>query len=129
MTNLKNNSTFGGRIRSLRELRGLSQKDFGELFETKTSTVSMWERDERRPDSHELLLKISKEFNVTLEWLLSGEESTFTPPITDLRTIKGSDARPAAAEYYPLIDRVTAGDYDANVVPEHIVEYYTTIAS
>jgi len=124
MKNNANISTFGGRIKSLREMSGLSQEEFGKKIDTKLSAISMWERDQRKPDSHELLYRIAKEFNVTLDWLLTGEESTFKPPITDLKTLKGSDARPSNAQFYPLIDRVTAGDYSANVVSEHIVEYF-----
>jgi len=124
MKKVKNNSTFGGRVRSLREMRGLSQEEFGNIIDQKISTISMWERDQRKPDSHELLQKISKEFNVTLDWLITGEESTFTPPITDLHTLRGSEARPSTAQFYPLVDRVTAGDFSANVASDNIVDYF-----
>ncbi len=64
--------TIGLRLRHLRRQHGLSQKEFGDRIGELASTVSKLENGERRFFA-ETLEAIRKEFDVNLEWLVSGE--------------------------------------------------------
>gem|GEM_PF-3928213 len=102
---------------------GVNQEEFASITGISRSSIGNYETNVSKPKYPDLI-KIAKIGNVTLDWLLTGEESSFTPPVTDLKTLKGSDAKPAHAVLYPLIDKVTAGDFSANAHQENIVEYY-----
>jgi transcriptional regulator with XRE-family HTH domain len=60
--------------RRVRELRGfdMTQQDFAELIGVSQAYVSDIERG-RFEAGAEILLRISREFGKTLEWLLTGE--------------------------------------------------------
>ncbi|MGE7979478.1 helix-turn-helix domain-containing protein [Psychrobacillus sp. NPDC093200] len=60
---------FGKTLRFLRNKRNISQKDFGKIFGVAESTISMYERNERKPD-FELLTKFADYFEVTTDYLL-----------------------------------------------------------
>lgn len=62
-------STFGERLRDLREEKGISQKDLAEFLSLANSTVSQYEADKRDPDSS-TLKKLADYFAVTLDYLL-----------------------------------------------------------
>lgn len=111
------------RVKSIRENLGLNQEEFANILGISRSIVANIETNVSKPKYPDLV-RIAKIGNVTLDWLITGDPDDFTPPITDLKTLKGSEARPASAQIYPLIDKVTAGDFSANVYPENIVEYY-----
>ncbi len=115
---------LGSRIKAIRDKLGISQAQFAEKIGVNSGAViGNWEKGLNEPKI-EQIIKISELGKVTMDWLTKGVESTFTPPVTDLSEIKGSDARPAKAEFYPLIDKVTAGDFATNAYPDNIVEYY-----
>lgn len=61
------------RIRSLRELLGLSQSSFGAKVGVKQNTVSSWEAGKITPNDS-AILNICQTFGVREEWLLTGEE-------------------------------------------------------
>lgn len=111
------------RIKSMRETLGLNQEEFAQKVGVSRSIIANIETGVSKPKYPDLV-KIATVGRVTLDWLITGEEASFTPPMTDLRAIKGSEAKPAAAEFYPLIDKVTAGDFAANAYADNIVEYY-----
>ena len=60
---------FGKRLKSLRNKRKISQKDFGKIFGVAESTIGMYERNERKPD-FVLLTKFADYFEVTTDFLL-----------------------------------------------------------
>ncbi|WP_242691049.1 helix-turn-helix domain-containing protein [Cytobacillus praedii] len=60
-------SSLGNRIKSLRKTKKLTQKEFGDIFKLGESTISMYERDERKPD-YEILQKIADYFEVTTDF-------------------------------------------------------------
>ena len=57
------------RIRQLRVERGLSQVDLAEILGVSKQSISNWENDNIQP-SIEMLLKISKTFSVSTDYLL-----------------------------------------------------------
>lgn len=71
---MKNNKqTIGQRIKELRELKGLTQAQLGELIFVSDKTISKWEKDKSEPDSNSLVL-LAEKLNVTLDYLLTGKE-------------------------------------------------------
>ena len=64
---------IGKQIKSLRVQLGLKQKDLAQKLGVSTGAVGLWELDKRVPDST-MLLKLSKEFNVTVDYLLTGKQ-------------------------------------------------------
>lgn len=70
------------RIKQLRTERGLSQVDLAEKLGVSKQSVSNWENDNIQP-SIEMLLKISRIFSVTTDYLL-GEDSRQFLEVTGL---------------------------------------------
>lgn len=90
-TNKDKNKLIGERIRSLREEAGLTQSQLGELLENKFSAtaISLYESGEREV-SIATLEEMAQKFEVSIDYLVSGEEVTRIPSLrTALRTEKG----------------------------------------
>ena len=66
-------SSLGSRIACLRNKTGMSQEEFAKVLKIAKSTLGMYETDKREP-SHEMSSKIADQFDVTLDWLLTGKE-------------------------------------------------------
>ena len=62
---------LGARIASLRQGFGLSQAELAKRLHISTSAVGMYEQGRREP-SVDTLIALSKEFGVSLDYLLSG---------------------------------------------------------
>ena len=60
-------------LKSLRIEKGLSQQQFATLLDVDQSTVAKWESGQREP-SLEMLIKLSKFFNVPTDYLLGLED-------------------------------------------------------
>lgn len=66
------NNSFKLRIKKLRNDNNLSMDALAEKLETKKSTISMWENNGIIP-REEMLIKISKFFNVSIDYLLGND--------------------------------------------------------
>lgn len=66
-------NSLGERILYLRKRNNLTQKDFADLINVARSSIGKIENNEVSP-SAEILLKISKVFNVSIDWLITGKE-------------------------------------------------------
>lgn len=64
--------TIGQRIKGLREQKGLTQVQLGELVFVTDKTISKWEKDKSEPDSNSLVL-LAEKLGVTLDYLLTGD--------------------------------------------------------
>lgn len=60
---------LGNILSRLRKEKGLSQRDFANLFDVSNGAVAMWETGRRQPDV-ETLIKIAKFYNVSIDYLL-----------------------------------------------------------
>ena len=65
-------STFSNMISYLRKREGLSQAELADKLGVAKSTISMYERDERKP-SFEMLEIIADYFNINMDTLVGGE--------------------------------------------------------
>ena len=66
---------LGTRIASLRQGRKLSQAELAQKLHISTSAVGMYEQGRREP-SVAILIALSQEFGVSLDYLLSGRPET-----------------------------------------------------
>lgn len=115
---------IGERIKEIRKKLKLNQEQFAETLGVESKTaVSYWENNQRIPNDITVLVTIANLGKVTLDWLLTGVESSFEPPKTDLSTIYG-DAHQIELDMYPLVEKVTAGNYQIITSQENIIEYY-----
>lgn len=64
---------FGKRIRKLRLEQNLKQKDLAAKLGISTSSVGMYEREERQPDA-ETLKKIADFFNTSIDYILGNSD-------------------------------------------------------
>lgn len=65
---------LGQRIRELRKEKKMTQEELGRILGVSKVSISGYENDTRQPDN-EALVKLSKYFNVTVDYLL-GRNST-----------------------------------------------------
>ena len=66
-------------LRELRKARGITMKELGDMLGVSESTISLYENGKREP-SYELLLKIAEFFNVSVDYLLRGEDKKPVAP-------------------------------------------------
>lgn len=77
--------TLGERIKMLRTQKDMSQADLAKKLEVSYQFVSLLESGKKGP-SHETLLKLASFFNVTTDFLLTGEET-----ITEVKELADDD--------------------------------------
>lgn len=73
---------FCERLRELRRRAGMTQAKLAKELEISPSTVGMYEQGRRMPDT-ELMIKISKLFGVSLDYLLGERDQTDCPTNAD----------------------------------------------
>lgn len=69
-----NEGTIGGRLRILRENAGITQKELAEALKIYYPTVISMYESEKRVLPIDVLVRYSKIFNVSTDWILKGEE-------------------------------------------------------
>ena len=74
---------IGKRLNQLRKTLNITQEKFSTQFAVSYRAYTSYERGERKP-SFELLNVLYKNFNVNLNWLISGEGEMFNVPQKDL---------------------------------------------
>lgn len=77
---------IGSRIRELRKVLDLTQKDFGDKIGLKQPTVGQIETGFRMVTDR-VIRDICREFNVNEEWLSTGNGEMFIEPDTSLMTM------------------------------------------
>ena len=59
---------FGERLKELRNLKGITQKQLAQLMNVSGNTIHSWERDKQEPSMSSLLF-LSEYFEVSLDYL------------------------------------------------------------
>lgn len=73
--------SFGRKLKMLREEHNMLQSELAKLLNLGASSISMYEKDERDPDT-DTLKRIAEIFNVSTDYLLGlNEERTINEPI------------------------------------------------
>jgi transcriptional regulator with XRE-family HTH domain len=70
---------LGKRIAETRQKQGWSQADLAERLRISPSTVGMYEQGRREPPI-DVLIAMSEEFGVTIDYLITGKICTLTDP-------------------------------------------------
>ena len=92
--------TLGSRIKQLRELRNINQKDFAKKINISNVVLSRYESDERKPD-YDTLQHIADFFEVSTDYLLGRTESpTFTPQDKDEAAFQAFANDPELSVFY-----------------------------
>lgn len=63
---------MGNRIKMLREQRHMKQEELAAILGIRQNTLSTWETGRYQPD-HDMLKKIAKEFNVSVDYLIGND--------------------------------------------------------
>ena len=96
---------MGGRIRQLRNEKGLTQTELGKHLNIGKSTVSQYETDTNMPDS-DMILKLSEFFNVSTDYILcrtDNRRATSDPTLDDEITQIMKDLGPdITLQFYDL---------------------------
>ncbi len=71
-------SDFGERIYELRNKNNMSQGDLADKLEVSRQTVSKWENSMCKPEADKLI-QLSKIFNVSIDYILKGEQIQVDP--------------------------------------------------
>lgn len=64
---------IGSRIKAIREKHNLTMKQFADLFNLSESVISLYESGKRYP-SHDIILKISKNFSISLDFIYGNDK-------------------------------------------------------
>lgn len=67
---------FRIRLKSLRESRGMTQRDFATDFGVSKGTIGMWESGAREPKTLDELNRIADYFGVSVDYLLGRDENS-----------------------------------------------------
>ena len=76
-------TSFANRISKLRLEKGLSQSQLAQLLGVKRSVVSYYESGDRLP-SFDVLVEMSRVFNVSTDYLLKGKDASRIISVSDL---------------------------------------------
>ncbi|MEA2029328.1 MAG: helix-turn-helix transcriptional regulator [Campylobacterota bacterium] len=63
---------FNSRLKTIREDKGLSQGQFGKVFDVSQKTISNWESGRNEPDIN-FLNVLSNKWAININWLLTGK--------------------------------------------------------
>lgn len=66
---------FNDRMKRLRKNKGLSQQNLADLLKVSQVAVAHWESGNREPNI-DTIIKLSKYFNVSVDWLLGASNDT-----------------------------------------------------
>ena len=75
-------ATFGDRLATARELRGLTPKQLAQRLGIKLETLENWENDRSEPRANKLQM-VAGILNVSIIWLMSGQGDVNFPDTAD----------------------------------------------
>ena len=95
------------RLRKLRELKSLSQKDFAAIIGVPANTYNQWEKEKRSPD-YEMLSRIANFYEVSVDYLIGRDESVPQVPEQTKKPADGelSELSKNKKEILNLLDQV-----------------------
>lgn len=106
---------FADRMKELRKKNGLTQVQFAKEFEIALATVAMWESADRKPPA-DMLMRISKYFDVSIDYLLGQSSTLFTSEDTiTLPVLAG-----VSAGFAHAIEQIESGNYQD--IPRSIIK-------
>ena len=73
---------FANTLKDLRELHNVTQEELAEYLKVSRPTIAGYETKHRQPD-YERLVKIAEFFQVSIDYLITGDESSANPEYTE----------------------------------------------
>ncbi len=119
--------SLGKRLRYLRKVKNISQEKLAQLVDVSTGAIGAYEVDRTYP-SVAVLLKISIEFEVSIDWLIKGEEAPKklqveeNPELTSLLRILEEKEKQISELSSALINI-------SKLVKHKVAEYYTAVVA
>jgi len=112
-------TTFGERIKSLREFKGLTQAELGNLLGKSENTIWSWEKNKNKPHIN-FYRVIAEKCIASEQWLRTGEgEMLFEPPPGRPRTLRNH-----VAEYNAELPELELGQpIHSPIIAEINAEY------
>lgn len=99
------------RLKELRKEKGITQKQFAEIFQVASGTIAMWEIGKRQPDI-QMIDRIASYFDVSVDYLL-GKTDIKKPLPRNIYPIEEGDFI-----VMPVLASVKAG-YDGQAIVEY----------
>ena len=75
-------ATFGSRLKELRQMNHMKQSELGDIVHVSLGTVSIWERDVRKPEFG-TIERLCELFNVSLAYMLGMNDDPTVPGVRD----------------------------------------------
>lgn len=97
--------TFGEKVRSCRQEKGLTQENLGERLGVSSQAVSKWENNESYPDA-ELLLPLANELGVSLDLLFGNDRLTERDVLVTVADLVMREQREDAGRPFELLRRI-----------------------
>lgn len=121
-----NRIAVGSRLKNAIKAKNWSAKEFAELLGITEGAVNHWLRGIRSPEGL-TLINVCRLLDITADWLLTGKESDFAPPLTSPENLAGEYHKIHKAYYVPVVSTVTAGDTGA-ILEESNIMYMVPVA-
>ena len=71
-------ATFGSRLKELRQMNHMKQSELGDIVHVSLGTISIWERDVRKPEFG-TIERLCELFNVSLAYMLGMNDDPTAP--------------------------------------------------
>lgn len=112
--------SFGNNLREIRKQKNISQEGLAELLNVSRQAISKWEQDIGYPEMEKLLL-LSKELDVSLDYLVGNGKYTDTPAKQNTYSsgrimIRTHDGKTAVSCYKVISQRISIGTEVPNYV-------------
>lgn len=75
-------ATFGSRLKELRQMNHMKQSELGDIVHVSLGTISIWERDVRKPEFG-TIERLCELFNVSLAYMLGMNDDPTAPGVTN----------------------------------------------
>lgn len=115
-----NRIEVGARLKNALKAKNYTSKSFGEQLGITEGAVNHWIRGIRSPEGL-MLVNVCRLLDITSDWLLTGKESDFKPPVTSPESLAGEGHKPRSAYHVPVVSTVTAGDSGAILEESNIM--------
>lgn len=90
-------TSFGDRLKNLREKKGLSQQELAKRFNLSQSTIAYYENDKKQPNQN-TLQRLADFFEVSVDYLL-GRTDDPTPPQRQKIMVAGKEIELSREEF------------------------------
>lgn len=116
-------STFGLRLKKLREDKGIMNKDFAKIMKVEPATITNWEKGNRFP-KEDVLIKIADYFNCSIDYLLGRTEDKnsivysgkYNNEVVEIEIHKDCPIKLSTKDIEKLIEELEYAGFDVNTL-------------